>query len=750
MIGITLKYFQERAVDFLFEKTTDSTTKPKIVLKSPTGSGKTVILVAYIEKFLTFHENTVFCWLCPGKGNLEEQSEEKMHRFAPGLKTGNVLDIINGGFEERTTYFINWEMITKKDNTALKDSERKNLFERISEAHRKNLNFIIIIDEEHQNNTSKADDIISSLNARYEIRVSATPSKRVMGEYYEIDEVDVIDDGLITRFMYINDGLEHLKIENTRHETDLLLEKADDVRKQIAEAYKEEGESVRPLVLVQFPSLSDDFIEYVENKLNDMGYSYENKLLASWFSAENTSDKKRNSKKLGKINIGTTKQDSITNHDATPVFLLFKQALSTGWDCPRAKILVKLRERMSEVFEIQTLGRLRRMPYAKHYGKDILDCSYLYTFDEKYKLEVINAGNAFETQRVFLKEAPKKITLVKELRDRDADIIDESAVRSRVFEYYRDNYHLTGKKEENRAKLEIRGFIFGSTLKQRYLKGKFSTLRAIKESASSYGDLEIEVNTHTHGIDLQHNIDALKGFVGLGYSKTNQVLKTLFLKGFGNRKYKFLNLSLQEYYAFVINNADLIKEDFSKISSDARNMALPTTKSELIRIPLEEHYRYTPYEKNMDELERNVYKGYNSSMITDLLRSSSERLFEWYCENNKDVEHIYKNGDSGQKYLSIVYTDSLGRQRLFYPDYVLKMQDGAIWLIETKGGEWKGESKNIDPYAEIKFNALKAFCKKHNYQFGFVRDRDSRLFINNEKYTDDMQGEHWVLIDKVF
>ena len=61
-----------------------------------------------------------------------------------------------------------------------------------------------------------------------------------------------------------------------------------------------------------------------------------------------------------------------------------KQAISTGWDCPRAKILVKLRENMHEDFEIQTLGRIRRMPEAKHYENELLDNCYLYTFDEEY------------------------------------------------------------------------------------------------------------------------------------------------------------------------------------------------------------------------------------------------------------------------------------------------------------------------------------------------------------------------------
>lgn len=259
-----------------------------------------IILVAYIERYLDFHKDGVICWFCSRKGELEEQSKEKMEHFAPTLKTGNVFDILNTGFESATTYFINWETITKKDNTAIRDSERKKFFERISEAHNRNLNFIVIIDEEHQNNTSKAYDIISSINSKYEIRVSETPKKRVVWEFYEIPEIDVINEGLITRFMYINDGLDTVVVENTLHETDILLEKADEIRKQIAQAYIDEKEDIRPLVLVQFPNLNDNLIEHVEDKLNLMGYSYENKFLASWFSAENKEDKDRKSKKLGK------------------------------------------------------------------------------------------------------------------------------------------------------------------------------------------------------------------------------------------------------------------------------------------------------------------------------------------------------------------------------------------------------------------------------------------------------------------
>ena len=751
MIGIKLKNFQEDAVDFLFGKTTDSNSKPKIVMQSPTGSGKTIILVAYIEKYLDFHRNSVVCWFCPGKGELEEQSKGKMERFAPTLKTGNVFDILSTGFESATTYFINWEAITKKDNIAIRDSERKNLFERISEAHNRNLNFIVIIDEEHQNDTSNADDIISSINARYEIRVSATPNKRVVGEFYEISEIDVINEGLITRFMYINDGLDTIEVENTLHEADILLEKADEVRKKIAQAYIDEKEDIRPLVIIQFPNLNDDLIEYVEEKLGAMGYSYENKLLASWFSAENKEDKDRKSKKLGKINIGTTDEDSITKSNATPVFLLFKQALATGWDCPRAKILVKLRENMSEKFEIQTLGRLRRMPRAKHYGRDILDCSYLYTFDEKYKLDVIKAGNGFETQRVFLKEEPKGIKLVKETRNLDANYIDEQAIRNRVYQLFKEKYHLSNLKMDNIKLLENNGFIFGTELSRQYLTGKYTTLTEVRDEIANYKAMSIQVNTHAHGIELQHNIDAIKKYVGLAYNKTSQLLKTLFLKAFGNNKYKLLNLTLREYYAFIINNTDLLKKDFIEFSGQRQEqLVFLENKTEEFRIPLEEHYRYIPFERYVKDLETNVYKGYNTSMITDDFRYSSERLFEKYCEKNENVKYFYKNGDSGQQYLSIVYRTNLSKQRLFYPDYIVQLKDETIWLIEAKGGEKRGQSKNIDVQIENKFEALKKFAKKHNYNFGFVRDKNEELFLNNTEYMDDMNDDSWVLLEEVF
>lgn len=754
MIGLTLKTFQQDAVDFLMEhsyfiKNTQVNNKKQILIKSPTGSGKTIIMVAFIERYLQDNPDNIICWFTVGKGELEEQSKEKMERFSPTLKTGSINDILTHGFEMGVSYFINWETITKKDNLALKESERKNLKQYIAQAHRENRQFIVIIDEEHLNNTVKADDIIDSLAAQLEIRVSATPIQKSKAIYYEIKEVDVINEGLITRAMYINKNLNVSQMDNVFSETILLLEKADEIRQQISQSYLQENEEIRPLVLIQFPNLNDELIEFVEWKLMEMGYSYENGLVAKWFSAETTKDKNRKSTKLGKQNI-----ENITAHNAQPIFLLFKQALATGWDCPRAKVLVKLRENMSETFEIQTLGRLRRMPKAKHYDADILDCSYLYTFDEAYKQEAIAMGGN-EYKRVFLKDEPRGIQLIKELRHKDADFSDDRAVREYLFQFIKTRYKLTQNLTENRRRIENSGIWISDKILAKYMQGKFNTIHQLQETPADCQYFSYQVNTHIHGMDLRQTIDGLKKYAGLSYEKLRTILEILFLKDVES-KYKLLALSLPEFYAFIINNRDEIKclfSDFSsqKIQGDlALDFSLNQPREIAFKFPLEENYPYDPSAKTSEILARNVYREYNKMMITGRFRSMSEQLFEKYCEKNSCVKYVYKNGDKGQSYLSIVYTTNMGKQQLFYPDYIVQKTNGEIWLIETKGGEdSRGNDKNIDKQAQVKFEALKKFCQKNHYHFGFVRDKDGELYLNNTEYSNEMNNTLWQPIKNI-
>lgn len=730
MVG-KLFEFQEKAILQLIDLTTGN-HKQVTTVKAPTGSGKTIILINYIDEYLSkISNNTAFIWLCPGKGDLEEQSRQKMIKYAPERKAQTLFDALNSGFVKESTTFINWELITKNGNKAISDGEKKNLFDRIAEAHRSGIDFIIVIDEEHSNNTSKAQTIIDAIAAKHIVRMSATAIKNNRYEYIEIDEIDVINAGLITRALYVNEGIN--PGEELSSDYDLLLDLADKKRKEIANRYVSIGKKIRPLVLIQFPNGQADTINAVETKLKEMGYTYENGMVSKWMSDD---------KKDLPLNL--------TDNDATPVFLLMKQAISTGWDCPRAKILVKLREGMSEQFEIQTIGRIRRMPEAQHYDDDLLDYCYVYTFDDKWKNGLLsNVSRAYETRRLFVKEKCKTFTLPKQLRNLDFSMLGERDVLFKLYDHLKNKYSLDSDKKNNKKILENNGYIFGDLLVTQIVQGQYIKTESVEHASTITATRKVD--THKHGIYLLHSTDEIKTAIGLSTSQTKGILERLFRKGL-NQKRKILNLDTGEFYAFIINNVKLIKNDFLEITSNM--MKQPSfslfKKTAIFKIPEQDFFKYDSSVKNEVEVISNAYKEYTTGYNTSLIRSKSEQLFEQYCEGKDDIDWVYKNGDSGQQYFSIVYIDGVQKQWLFYADYIVKKKDGSIWVIETKGGEINGKNKNIDDQIENKFYAFKEYAKSQNINWGFVRDLDNNLYINNTEFHIELSDEHWIPLNSIF
>lgn len=719
--------FQTQCVEFLIEKTVETTSKQVITVKAPTGAGKTIILIKYVDEFLkNTAGNTAFVWLCPGKGNLEEQSKARMEEVTPYIDTRNLMYSMMAGFEPGSVTFINWELVTKRGNTALKDSERSNLFEKIAEAHKDGTEFVVIIDEEHLNNTKKADDVINAFAAKNIIRVSATANKVPHQEYYEISEEDVIDAGLITKAIYVNEGVDDSK--EIQDDYEYLLDLADEKRKAIAKAYEKEDVNVRPLVLIQFPMGQPETIKAVEKKLAGMGYTYDNGMVNIWMSDEKIVS------------------DDLTDLDGSPSFLLMKQAISTGWDCPRAKILVKLREGGSEDFQIQTIGRIRRMPEGKHYGMNILDYCYIYTLDTQYKIGLLSSlDKAYQVRRLFLRDEAKGFTLTKEMRDLDFDGLGERETLEKVYDYFKKSYKLGSDKNINRENLEAGGYDFSHEIDSKILQGVFRTTESLAQgSMDNRIKVKTTVNTHTHGIYLLHSVDEIKKATGMQSQKVKNILRRMFSKG-KKKKYKLIELENSDFYAFVINNVKQLKIDFKKVTSQMGGTQLSLKLEPKVTqfcIPEMEVYKFSEV-KHRTLMRMNAYREYTNEFVTDKTRSLPERLFERYCENNDKVEWVYKNGDTGQQYLSIVYMDGISKQWLFYPDYIVHLKDETDWIIETKGGESSGHSKNIDMQIENKFIAFKQYAKKYNLHWGFVRDIDEELFINNTEYVEDMSDDSW-------
>ena len=722
-----LKEFQLNAVKSLFE----AMEKPArdIILKSPTGSGKTIILTYFMHQYIQSYSKTVFVWLTPGKGNLEEQSKAKMDKYIHASQTKLLSDVMTAGFEENDSCFINWEKLTKKGNNALKDSERTNFLEHIQHALNDGIRFVIIVDESHQNNTIKADEIIQYFHTDKIIRCSATPKGISKAEVIEIPEEEVIAAGLIKKMLVINQNFPQMV--ETENQTEFLLESALAKQRELRAAYLQQNADINPLIIIQLPNKSEILQDGVERYLETQGLTYENGQLAVWLS-----EMHENLEGIERLNSTTTA-------------VIIKQAVATGWDCPRAQILVKLRDNMDETFEIQTIGRIRRMPEAKHYGNDLLDSCYLYTFDEMFTAGVKLAldKGALNACTLFLKNEYKNITLTGEQRTMITSPRNPQKALQAIVTYAQKELGIGTNKAENRTRLQAAGYEFSENIIKHTLSGESATLDF---KSSDMNDIAVteKLNTHIHGRDYHQKIGKIGFEIGMEYSYMNTIIRKLFDKNFKYSR-KILALDPREVYAFVINNVDklryLVREAMAYEMAQMQ-IDVPAKSLYEFHIPQSCLFTYNAEAKTQLIMGKNVYQNYLSSAAP---RSTPEVKFEKFCEHSNSVEWWYKNGDKGNEYLSIVYQDNSGKQKLFYPDYILGA-NGEIWIIETKGGfDRSGNSQDIDLYTPKKFKVLKDYLTEYGLKGGIVRNdaTTDELCICMEHYSDDIGSDDWAILN---
>lgn len=360
--------------------------------------------------------------------------------------------------------------------------------------------------------------------------------------------------------------------------------------------------------------------------------------------------------------------------------------------------------------------------------------------------------SALDGKDIFLKNEYKSFTLTKEQRTMITDLRDPRLALSSIAEYFKREYKLTGNKKENRVRLETAGFVFSELINTYTQSGSVATLSdlSVGEKLNTITVKEA-LNTHKLGRERQHCVGVIGREVGIEY----QYIQTIIGKLFGDQfdySNKLLALSVRELYAFIINNVDLLRRNFrlamaAQLAQEVMSPDMVSTKEFIL--PRVCKFTYDSRAKVQAESVKNVYQGY---LLSAEPRSAAERKFEKYCEKCDAVEWVYKNGDKGEEFLSIVYLDNGKQQKLFYPDYIVSV-NGETWIIETKGGFDKaGNSEDIDIFSPKKFDVLQTYLKKYGLKGGFVRfDKNSEeLCICTENYNDDINSDSWQLLSQVF
>lgn len=746
---IKLLPFQEQAVQTLQDKFFFS-EKQTTIFSSPTGSGKTVMLINLMDRIIELNPHPfdyTFLWLTPGNGELEEQSWKKAKDYSKLINPINLDEALNNGFQAGTATFLNWERIKNNKAIAIREGETRNLDDIINDAKSRGLHFVLIIDEEHRDQTEKAQAIIDKFDADKIIRASATP-KSSSPDYnnVQVNDEDVISQGLIVRNVELNpDGVDGDVVDNM---VQYFLDFADDKRRTIKSEYTKLGLNINPLVLIQFPDEKTrnkqerkSLINQVKSYLSEIGQ--EDGEVATWLANE-------------KINIA-----DIERSDSSVNYLLMKQAISTGWDAPRAKILVKLRLNTEPNFTLQTIGRIRRMPEQHHYDNRILDNAFIYSNDQKYISDVIHQGEGSYIATYELnKEAPafQLLSIKPNLR---AGLTNSEIIKSLREQFKRDYGLIEQNGKQNREKLIGYGYRFGTMIYQRLTISDKIERDIISEQFTSY-EISMPVNPRDNSLDLLNAEQMIQKFLYRDSPKdVNHILLELFSNRSEDISKRFLSLKPSEFMAFVINNYKLIRNtaknaDTHGLFNKQLSLDYGIIHEELDLVPFEPP-RFEMYQVNkggkQPAFKKNIYSGYSENNWVKTKKP--EKAFESWLENNNQVAWWYRNKDRGNQYFSIAY--GLKKEG-FFPDYIFVGTDGITYIVETKGGD----KQNIDDYSEAKFRAIREWSENNRAnpkgaKFAFVRpvknpDGDViGMLFNNSVWSEDMSNsEHWKPLNSFF
>lgn len=403
---------------------------PNICLKVPTGGGKTLLATAALERVQTdyFKRQTgLVLWVVPSEAIYRQTWKQLANREHPYRQ---MLERASGGrvkLLEKTDAFTRSDvesqlcvMLLMLPSAARKSKETLRLFrdsgrftsffplEDDSEANSKLLDQVpnldqndlsdmgfgagilpgsvsikqslgnvlrlvrpvVVIDEGHKAYSDTARNTLAGFNPRFMLELSATPNtnkKHQSNVLVNVPGADLKDEEMIKLpinvFNEAKGGWKHTLTQ--AHAKQQELEKT-------ANGFQtESGRYIRPIVLIRVERTGKDQRD------------------AAQVHAEDAREYLRD--QLGvheeAIRLKTSSNDEIAGEDllseTSPVrFIITKDALREGWDCPFAYALAILSRTTATTALTQMIGRVLRQPHARATGVQALDECYVFTFDQ--------------------------------------------------------------------------------------------------------------------------------------------------------------------------------------------------------------------------------------------------------------------------------------------------------------------------------------------------------------------------------
>ena len=725
---IVLKNYQERAIDELHSKLKKYLNYEgvyTISFKAPTGSGKTLMVAEALMELvndITLGDEISFVWI--SVRSLHEQSKKKLDEILDGRKilTCSFFDgLLDNRISDNEILFINWESINKKDtNIIIKDNEKDNNLNNVV-ANTKNdgRKIILIIDESHHTaNTEQSRNLISLISPDVTLEVSATPISKNYDDYVTIPLAEVKAEQMIKSEVSVNPDFMGLEV-GEKSSDEILLESAINTRNILLEKLKAEGSLIKPLILVQLPDKAegtedkkDIILKMLDTKFN---VNEDNGKLAIWLSDDKTPS-------LVNIEKG----------DSNVEILIFKQAISLGWDCPRASILVIFRELKSFTFTIQTVGRIMRMPEFKYYKAEELNKAYVFTNLPNVIIEgdefkpYVTVYDSHRNNKNYENIKLKSVS-VKRLRERTR----LSGEFVRIFQDVAKAENIAEKL--TKSPTSIADFIIAD--------GKIENVDKVGEIES---EGSIVVSSTSSEIDRKFLLFIIKNcspYAPIDSSdRMRNALYTFVNENFGIEKYstnaQALILGTENIAIFesAINTSKEVYQRDIVEKLERKGEFIEDASWEIPQIiSYNDNYHVFISQKS---IMQPFYKYKDAS--------GPEVKFMKTLENSHNVKWWFKNRENEPKYFSIGYVNEDGYNSAFYVDFIVQFIDGTIGLFDTKLGSTAKEDA-----AKLKAEALYKYVNEEK-----VRDRKFRGGIiipansegtlwkinENSVYTDDFNN----------
>lgn len=398
--------FQQQAVNELRVKTAMAMNNyracqvPQVIsLQAPTGSGKTIIMAAFVEDVYfgsdqyTEQPDAIFVWLSDSP-QLNEQSRQKFEQKADRLRLTQYVTITDESFDQEVLddghiYFLNTQKLGKGGNLGkYSDTRQHTIWETIENTTKnKSDRLYFIIDEAHRGMTGNAAGTATSIMQRFIkgsqahqlspvpviVGMSATSERfnKLIGQ----DTTSTLQKVIVSPAQVRASGLLKDRIvitypeDPTKHNDMAVLQAATDEWREKCQhwyqyTYEQHYPNVNPVFVIQVKAGTGSKIS--ETDLNDVIAKIEERLgepfkegeVVHTFGSTGTIT-------ISGLNVPHIEPSDIADNRKVRI-VLFKENLSTGWDCPRAETMMSFRVAEDATYIAQLLGRMVRTPLQCH------------------------------------------------------------------------------------------------------------------------------------------------------------------------------------------------------------------------------------------------------------------------------------------------------------------------------------------------------------------------------------------------